>query len=204
MTSSFFTSWELWQKLSFFLALAMLVSFTAGLVNLHFTTRASRLHALLDEEKRAYLASMRAAGLRPSGRGDSDFPFGARALEMGIEVEGVWVVGRGEPGGERRTGGDEGDRRRFGPDVAAGPDALRRCRPAGGVHRSGVFERRRDTLHGIPDEFDDPVVGLGDGEMDGLGHIHRCGDGLFNTDVGGVRRSPMRRNASSAQTPSNF
>lgn len=176
----------------------MLLSFTAGLVRLHFTTRASRRHALHEKEERAYLASLRAAGLRPSERGRSDYPFGARALEMGVEVEGIWVVGRGWPGGEAVARVEGGGCCRSGSEAGARTYVPRRSRPARKLRRRVRPERRGDTLHGIPHEFEDD---FGDVEMDGLRHQGQgSGDGIFNTTVERAQwRSPRP-----AVPPSHF
>ena len=51
--------------------------------------RLLKKHTLLDEEKRARQMEMRKSGL-PVGR-RVDIPFGVRAIQSGIEVEGIWI-----------------------------------------------------------------------------------------------------------------
>ncbi|KAK5628140.1 hypothetical protein RRF57_003855 [Xylaria bambusicola] len=51
--------------------------------------RLLKKHTLLDEEKRARQTEMRKSGL-PVGR-RIDIPFGVRAIQSGVEVEGIWI-----------------------------------------------------------------------------------------------------------------
>lgn len=46
-------------------------------------------HALLDEEKRVRQMELRKSGL-PTGR-RVDIPFGVRAIQSGVEIEGIWI-----------------------------------------------------------------------------------------------------------------
>lgn len=51
--------------------------------------RLLRKHTLLDEEKRVRQMELRKSGLPPGRR--VDIPFGVRAIQSGIEVEGIWI-----------------------------------------------------------------------------------------------------------------
>ncbi len=77
------------------LALSIVVVFCLGLMKLWWTTRAVRKQEIIDEEKRTRLTEMRKTGL-PSKR-NNEIPFGVRALQSGIEVDGIWVSQPGTP-----------------------------------------------------------------------------------------------------------
>ncbi|KAI1423059.1 hypothetical protein F5Y12DRAFT_559498 [Xylaria sp. FL1777] len=89
MGIQFFTNWELWQQLTFVLAAGIVVVFIIGWIKLWWMQRLLKKHALLDEEKRARQMELRKSGL-PIGR-RADIPFGVRAIQSGIEVEGIWI-----------------------------------------------------------------------------------------------------------------
>jgi hypothetical protein len=69
--------------------------FIAGLVKLWFKNRLMAKHTVLDEEKRARQKEMRMSGL-PVGK-RADIPFGVRAIQSGIEVDGIWISRPGTP-----------------------------------------------------------------------------------------------------------
>ncbi|TLS28535.1 hypothetical protein PpBr36_00400 [Pyricularia pennisetigena] len=89
MGGTFFTSWELWQQMTFVLACAICVVIFAGLCKLTWQSRYMKKQEVLDEEKRARLLEMRKTGLSTKRTGE--IPFGVRATQAGIEVEGIWV-----------------------------------------------------------------------------------------------------------------
>ncbi|KAI1104185.1 hypothetical protein F4804DRAFT_204982 [Jackrogersella minutella] len=86
---NFFTNWELWQQMTFVLAAAIVVVFFAGLVKLWWLSRFLRKHEVLDLEKRARQMEMQKSGI-PAGK-RIDIPFGVRAIQSGIEVDGIWI-----------------------------------------------------------------------------------------------------------------
>lgn len=63
--------------------------FCAGLAKLWWNNRLMRKQEVLDEEKRARLEDMRRTGL-PIKR-PNDIPFGVRAIQSGVEVDGIWI-----------------------------------------------------------------------------------------------------------------
>ncbi|KAK0612965.1 hypothetical protein B0T17DRAFT_499066 [Bombardia bombarda] len=85
----FFLSWELWQQMTFVLAGAIVVVFLAGLVKLWWINRLMKKQEILDEEKRARMQEMGRTGI-PAKR-VNDIPFGVRAIQKGVEVDGIWV-----------------------------------------------------------------------------------------------------------------
>ncbi|KAI1492665.1 hypothetical protein F5X96DRAFT_354327 [Biscogniauxia mediterranea] len=92
---NFFVNWELWQQMTFVLAAAIVVVFFIGLLKLWWMSRYLKKHTILDEEKRVRQEEMRKSGL-PVGR-RIDIPFGVRAIQSGIEVDGIWISQPGTP-----------------------------------------------------------------------------------------------------------
>ncbi|KAI0542890.1 hypothetical protein GGR58DRAFT_1162 [Xylaria digitata] len=89
MGVQFFSNWELWEQLTFVLAAGIVSVFLIGWVKLWWMQRLLKKHALLDEEKRARQMELRKSGLPARRR--ADIPFGVRAIQSGIEVEGIWI-----------------------------------------------------------------------------------------------------------------
>ncbi|KAK5655023.1 hypothetical protein OQA88_6782 [Cercophora sp. LCS_1] len=85
----FFITWQLWQQMTFVLAMGIVAVFLAGLVKLWWNTRLMKKQAILDEEKKARLEEMRRTGL-PLKRGN-EIPFGIRAIQSGVQVQGIWI-----------------------------------------------------------------------------------------------------------------
>lgn len=77
------------------LACAIVVVFGVGLLKLWYTNRLLRKHTILDLEKQARQQEMRRSGL-PIGK-RIDIPFGVRAIQSGIEVDGIWISRPGTP-----------------------------------------------------------------------------------------------------------
>ncbi|PYH88679.1 hypothetical protein BO71DRAFT_488571 [Aspergillus ellipticus CBS 707.79] len=79
----FWVGWPLWQKLSFVLAcllvLVLLYSFSVLAYNRHTM------------KKYAAAEARQRAEMQPMLSETSEIPFGARALERGIQVEGIWT-----------------------------------------------------------------------------------------------------------------
>ncbi|KAI8629260.1 hypothetical protein F5Y19DRAFT_95135 [Xylariaceae sp. FL1651] len=85
----FFSNWQLWEQLTFVLAAGIVVVFFIGWIKLWWMQRLLNKHALLDEEKRVRQMELRKSGLPISRR--ADIPFGVRAIQSGVEVEGIWI-----------------------------------------------------------------------------------------------------------------
>ncbi|RHZ65563.1 hypothetical protein CDV55_105231 [Aspergillus turcosus] len=100
----FWVDWALWQKLSMVLAVllvgstyptyskrALIISQAIVLIYafcvLTYNRRMTRKHAAAE----AYQRIERGTELRPVSTGGSDIPFGARALEKGVQVDGIWI-----------------------------------------------------------------------------------------------------------------
>ncbi|TGJ88164.1 hypothetical protein E0Z10_g532 [Xylaria hypoxylon] len=85
----FFSNWALWEQLTFVLGAGIVVVFFIGWIKLWWMQRLLKKHSLLDEEKRARQTELRKSGLPARRR--AEIPFGVRAIQSGIEVEGIWI-----------------------------------------------------------------------------------------------------------------
>ncbi|KAK3113628.1 hypothetical protein LTR53_008896 [Teratosphaeriaceae sp. CCFEE 6253] len=88
MGKMFFQSWKLWEKLCFFLACAIVLVVLAGALKLLYTHWRLRKYTVVAEKERKEQTLQRQMSQR---RRHDEIPFGIRALESGIETEGVWV-----------------------------------------------------------------------------------------------------------------
>ncbi|KAL8905980.1 MAG: hypothetical protein Q9207_002311 [Kuettlingeria erythrocarpa] len=90
---AFWTSWQLWQKLTFVMGVAIVLVVFAGIVKLLFNQWQLRKYTALAKTRAARkeeegLQHTPSVGRRKKG---NDVPFGVRAIESGIEVDGVWI-----------------------------------------------------------------------------------------------------------------
>ncbi|KAJ8196623.1 hypothetical protein LV157_001597 [Aspergillus fumigatus] len=83
----FWVDWALWQKLSMVLAALLAIVLVYTFCILAYNRRMTRKHAAAE----AYQRIERGTELHPVSTGGSDIPFGARALEKGVQVDGIWI-----------------------------------------------------------------------------------------------------------------
>lgn len=76
------------------LAMGIVIVFFSGLIKLWSSNRQMRRVEQLDAERQARIVQMRKSGLSASGRYrlGSEIPFGVKALDEGVEVDGIWVA----------------------------------------------------------------------------------------------------------------
>ncbi|KAJ4271816.1 hypothetical protein NW762_000522 [Fusarium torreyae] len=85
----FFTDWDLWQEMTFILGCCIVLVFVIGLIKLWWSNRAMRRLEIIDEEKRARVSLMSHCGINTVRA--PEIPFGIRAIQSGVEVEGIWI-----------------------------------------------------------------------------------------------------------------
>ncbi|RMJ25221.1 hypothetical protein PHISP_03911 [Aspergillus sp. HF37] len=83
----FWVDWALWQKLS----IAVVLVYSFGI--LIYNRRRTKKHAEEEESEKAEQESE----LHPIVTHSSEIPFGARALERGVQVEGIWISNNSTP-----------------------------------------------------------------------------------------------------------
>ncbi|GJC87021.1 hypothetical protein ColLi_09859 [Colletotrichum liriopes] len=112
-----FVDWELWQQMTFILACAIGLVFIIGFIKLWWTNRYIAKLEVIDAEKRAHVAELESTGLPPPPRKQSDIPFGVRAIQSGIEVDGIWISRPNTPSTDSPPNSAKGK----GKYVAQGP-----------------------------------------------------------------------------------
>ncbi|KAI3397121.1 hypothetical protein diail_11182 [Diaporthe ilicicola] len=144
---TFFASWQLWQQMTFVLAMGIVVVFCIGLVKLWWTNRHMKKIEELDAEKQVRFAQMRKSGLSTNRRPrlGSEIPFGVKAIETGVEVDGVWVARMASMASRPPDRKWSSKRKVKSPvlDIAEGSSSRRSGR---GSMRVGRISRR-DILH---------------------------------------------------------
>lgn len=67
-----------------------------GLAKLWWSNRQLRKHQVIDDERQARIHDMRQSGIETTPL--DEIPFGVRALESGVVVQGIWVSASNSPG----------------------------------------------------------------------------------------------------------
>ncbi|KAI9869527.1 MAG: hypothetical protein M1830_005425 [Pleopsidium flavum] len=81
---AFWTSWALWEKMCF------VVTIILGCMKLVYTRYKLRQYIAIASKKQAQQLELKQEG-EVTQRRRNDVPFGIRAIESGIEVDGVWI-----------------------------------------------------------------------------------------------------------------
>lgn len=98
MGKAFFTSWVLWEKMVFVLGASILLVIFLGLMKLTYNKWRLRKYTAVAETKATLRREMQHTASVKRGRSQrQQIPFGVRALESGIEVDGVWISGTNTP-----------------------------------------------------------------------------------------------------------
>ncbi|CCU74604.1 hypothetical protein BGHDH14_bgh03840 [Blumeria hordei DH14] len=90
----FFLSWELWQKMTF---VSISCVFLLGWIKLLWKVRSEKKHEIVDEEKRTKIRELKISGRSLESRGKPEIPFGVRAIQSGIQVDGIWISNPNTP-----------------------------------------------------------------------------------------------------------
>ncbi|KAL6706811.1 hypothetical protein ACN47E_005147 [Coniothyrium glycines] len=104
-SNEFFNSWDLWQKLVFVLACGLVVTIFVGFLKLAYTRYRLRQYSKVDKGKQIVTPEMIEAQpvTAPSVETKDEIPFGIRAIQSGIEVDGVWISRTNTPVGSSRA-----------------------------------------------------------------------------------------------------
>ncbi|POS86639.1 hypothetical protein EPUL_002912 [Erysiphe pulchra] len=68
-----------------------------GWAKLAWKTRFMKKQEIMDEEKRARRQELRVSNQRCDARGKHEIPFGIRAIQSGIQVDGIWISNPNTP-----------------------------------------------------------------------------------------------------------
>ncbi|KAL6717945.1 hypothetical protein ACLMJK_004030 [Lecanora helva] len=90
MATGFWNSWQLWEKLCFVLACGIVFVVLLGCLKLAYNHWRLRRYTKIDAAKAAIKQEMQYSQSVRQRRADR-VPFGVRAIESGIEVDGVWI-----------------------------------------------------------------------------------------------------------------
>ncbi|KAI9851457.1 MAG: hypothetical protein M1838_003646 [Thelocarpon superellum] len=124
MGGRFFTDWALWAQMCFVLGCTIILTFMAGFAKLAWNHWRLRKYTAIAEARKTHLLEMRRSRDVIQLKGE-DVPFGVRAIESGIEVEGVWISRPNSPVPSLRSAGPAS------PMMAPADPTIRGPRPSG-------------------------------------------------------------------------
>ncbi|KAF9740579.1 hypothetical protein PMIN01_00118 [Paraphaeosphaeria minitans] len=101
MGKDFFNGWELWQKMTFVLACGIVVTVFIGLLKLQYDRYRIKKYTAVEKGKQAAPTPEMLEAQREETK--DDVPFGIRAIESGIEIDGVWISRSNTPIGSSRS-----------------------------------------------------------------------------------------------------
>jgi hypothetical protein len=101
----FFNSWALWQKMTFVLACGIVGTIFLGLLKLWYDRNRIRKYSKVDKGKRVQTPEMLEAQpvTAVTQETKDEIPFGIRAIQSGIEIDGVWISRTNTPVGSSRN-----------------------------------------------------------------------------------------------------
>lgn len=77
--------------MTFVLGMAIVVVISVGYAKLMWRNRLVQRQELVDEDKRTRIQQLRNSGQIVESRKSYDIPFGVRAIQSGIQVDGIWI-----------------------------------------------------------------------------------------------------------------
>ncbi|TVY83189.1 hypothetical protein LSUE1_G000860, partial [Lachnellula suecica] len=94
---AFFQSWQLWEQMTFVLGVAIVAVFCLGYGKVMWRNRLVKRQEIVDEEKRTRIEALRNSGQIIESSKGHDIPFGIKAIQSGIQVDGIWISGNNSP-----------------------------------------------------------------------------------------------------------
>ncbi|KAF2856143.1 hypothetical protein T440DRAFT_99140 [Plenodomus tracheiphilus IPT5] len=103
--NEFFNSWALWQKMTFVLAAGIFVTIILGFMKVAYNRYRLRKYSKVDKGKQAQTPEMLEAQpvTQVTTETKDEVPFGIRAIQSGIEIEGVYISRSNTPVGSSRN-----------------------------------------------------------------------------------------------------
>jgi hypothetical protein len=103
--NEFFNSWALWQKMTFVLACGIVITIFLGFLKLWYDRTKLRKYSKVNKGKQAQTPEMLESQpvTQVMSETKEEIPFGVRAIESGIEVDGVWISRSNTPVGSSRS-----------------------------------------------------------------------------------------------------
>ncbi|KAK4691275.1 hypothetical protein P7C71_g5692, partial [Lecanoromycetidae sp. Uapishka_2] len=145
MPTAFWNSWQLWEKLCFCLGSAIVVVILLGCVRLVYNHWKLRSYIkIATANKAAQKQEMQHSQSVRRGRfadaPGAEVPFGVRAIESGIEVDGVWVSRSNTPANSV-AGSPKILAKDFAPDRASALSEISRIEVPQPIHRYSDTDR---------------------------------------------------------------
>ncbi|GME51237.1 hypothetical protein GTA08_BOTSDO05114 [Neofusicoccum parvum] len=97
MGKVFFVDWALWQKMTFVLACAIVLTIGIGWIKVLHTNRKMKKLTKPVGARATQEPQMVEAAAVPRRKSGDEIPFGIRAIQSGIEVDGIWISGTNTP-----------------------------------------------------------------------------------------------------------
>ncbi|CAD6569467.1 MAG: hypothetical protein ASARMPREDX12_007863 [Alectoria sarmentosa] len=163
MGKAFFTSWVLWEKMVFVLGASILLVIILGLMKLTYNKWRLRKYTAIAETKAALRQEMQHTASVKRGRSQRQkIPFGVRALESGIEVDGVWISGTNTPTSMPGSPNVAAMRpqpahRDLSPDASSSASEVSRIEIPQPVHGYPGMSNSAGPSSKIPRSFDRPI-----------------------------------------------
>ena len=134
------------------LALAILGVFCIGYGKLAWRNRLAKKQEVLEEEKRERIAELRKSGQYIEALRSQEVPFGIRAIQSGIRVDGIWCSNPSTPVpgspklGHLRSSSD------FGPSINNSQSLMNNSQLAGSLSSTRVQLSRSNGSSGMSNE----------------------------------------------------